>query len=403
MHILLIQQAFASLNEAGGTRHHEIARQLAIRGHKVTVLTGQVSYLTGEKIVNPGWVRSEVDDLGVEILRTYVYRGWHRSFFHRIFSFISFMISSFLVGLGRKKVDVVWGTSPPLFQAFTAWILARLKGAKFLFEVRDLWPKFAVSVGVLRNPILISLSRDLERFLYRNADRIVINSPGYRDHVLDRGAKMVDLIPNGVDTDMFSPEMADSEFRDQAELRGKFVVTYAGAHGESNDLDVVLGAALILCGNKEIRFVLIGDGKEKPSLIEKSKNMGLENIFFYPSVSKLKMPGILASADVCVAILKPIDAFKTTYPNKVFDYMAAGKPVLLAIDGVIRDVVEAAGAGIFVPPGNSEALASAVEEMWQNPKDVKRMGAAGREYVKVNFDRSKQVDALIAVMQEMNP
>lgn len=115
------------------------------------------------------------------------------------------------------------------------------------------------------------------------------------------------------------------------------------------------------------------------------------------------MPGILASADVCVAILKPIDAFKTTYPNKVFDYMAAGKPVLLAIDGVIRDVVEAAGAGIFVPPGNSEALASAVEEMWQNPKDVKRMGAAGREYVKVNFDRSKQVDALIAVMQEMNP
>ena len=403
MHILLIHQAFASLNEAGGTRHHEIARQLAIRGHKVTVLTGQVSYLTGEKIVNPGWVRSEVDDLGVEILRTYVYRGWHRSFFHRIFSFISFMISSFLVGLGRKKVDVVWGTSPPLFQAFTAWILARLKGAKFLFEVRDLWPKFAVSVGVLRNPILISLSRDLERFLYRNADRIVINSPGYRDHVLDRGAKMVDLIPNGVDTDMFSPEMADSEFRDQAELRGKFVVTYAGAHGESNDLDVVLGAALILCDNKEIRFVFIGDGKEKASLIEKSKNMGLENIFFYPSVSKLKMPGILASADVCVAILKPIDAFKTTYPNKVFDYMAAGKPVLLAIDGVIRDVVEAAGAGIFVPPGNSEALASAVEEMWQNPKDVKRMGAAGREYVKVNFDRSKQVDALIAVMQEMNP
>jgi glycosyltransferase involved in cell wall biosynthesis len=403
MHILLIHQAFASLNEAGGTRHHEIARQLAIRGHKVTVLTGQVSYLTGEKIVNPGWVRSEVDDLGVEILRTYVYRGWHRSFFHRIFSFISFMISSFLVGLGRKKVDVVWGTTPPLFQGFTAWILARLKGAKFLFEVRDLWPKFAVSVGVLRNPILIRLSRDLERFLYRNADRIVINSPGFRDHVLDRGAKIVELIPNGVDTDMFSPEMADNEFRGQAELRGKFVVTYAGAHGESNDLDVVLGAALILCDNKEIRFVLIGDGKEKSSLIEKSKNMGLDNIFYYPPVSKLKMPGILASADVCVAILKPIDAFKTTYPNKVFDYMAAGKPVLLAIDGVIRDVVEAAGAGIFVPPGNSEALASAVEEMWQNPKEVKRMGAAGREYVKVNFDRSKQVEALITVMQELNP
>jgi len=403
MHILLIHQAFASLNEAGGTRHHEIARQLAIRGHKVTVLTGQVNYLTGEKIVKPGWVRSEVDDLGVEILRTYVYRGWHRSFFHRIFSFMSFMISSFLVGLGREKVDMVWGTSPPLFQGFTAWILAKLKGAKFLFEVRDLWPKFAVSVGVLRNPMLIWLSQGLERFLYRNADRIVINSPGYRDHVLGRGARNVELIPNGVDTDMFSPEMVDADFGDQAELRGKFVVTYAGAHGESNDLEVVLGAALKLCDNKEIRFVLIGDGKEKASLIEKSKNMGLENIFFYPSVSKVKMPGILASTDVCVAILKPIDAFKTTYPNKVFDYMAAGKPVLLAIDGVIRDVVEAAGGGIFVPPGNSEALASAVEEMWQNPKDVKRMGASGREYVKVNFDRSKQVEALIEVIQELNP
>ncbi len=157
MHILLIHQAFAELGEPGGTRHHELARQLVTDGHQVTVIAGQVSYLTGERI-EKGWLQKKVDDAGVTIWRCYTYPSWHRSFAHRVLSFLSFTLSSFLSGLQVKNIDIVWGTSPPIFQVVTAWLLARLKGARFLFEVRDLWPYFAVAVGVLRNPLLIRLS-----------------------------------------------------------------------------------------------------------------------------------------------------------------------------------------------------------------------------------------------------
>jgi glycosyltransferase involved in cell wall biosynthesis len=400
MHILLIHQAFASIKEPGGTRHYEIARDLVANGHKVTVITGQVSYLTGEATGKEGLVNHEVDEHGVKILRAYAYQEWHRSFLHRILSFVSFMFSSFAFGLRTKQVDVVWGTTPPLFQGLTAWILARLKRVPFLFEVRDLWPKFAVAVGVLQNSLLIKLSEGLERFLYRKADRVVINSPGFRDHVIDRGARFVELIPNGVDISMF-PKGAGSESSTRWE-KG-FVVLYAGAHGVSNDLGVLLEAASILSDNKEIRLVLIGDGKEKNTLVEMSKEMALENVEFLPPVPKEDIPGVLASADACVAILKPIEAFKSTYPNKVFDYMAAGKPVVLAIDGVIRNVVEEAGAGVFVRPGNAGELADAVTELWGNPTDVKRMGRAGRKYVEEHFDRSKQVECLVTVLEELLP
>jgi len=166
MHILLIHQAFRALDEAGGTRHHELALYLAKHGYQVTVITSSVSYLTGA--ASDGrmtWVEEKPGGAGVTILRAYTYSAIHRSFFHRVLSFISFMFSSFVIGLRVKNVDLVWGTTPPIFQGLTAWVLARLKGVGFLFEVRDLWPAFAVAVGVLTNPWLIKASEWLERFL----------------------------------------------------------------------------------------------------------------------------------------------------------------------------------------------------------------------------------------------
>jgi len=165
MHILLIHQAFAALDEPGGTRHHELARFLVQKGHQVTVIASRVSYLTGSALTPTHLPKGEGP--GVRVLRAYTYNALHKSFVHRVFAFLSFMFSSFFIGLGVKNVDVVWGTSPPIFQGVTAWALARLKGAKFLFEVRDLWPDFAIAVGVLKNPTLIKLTLWLEGFLYR--------------------------------------------------------------------------------------------------------------------------------------------------------------------------------------------------------------------------------------------
>jgi glycosyltransferase involved in cell wall biosynthesis len=186
----------------------------------------------------------------------------------------------------------------------------------------------------------------LEKFLYRHADQVVVNSPGFIDHVRERGARNIECIPNGADTDMFDPELNGDEFRQKYDLVGKFIALYAGAHGMSNDLEVILQAAVTLSTQSDLVFVFVGDGKEKPALIQKAKEMGLKNVIFTPSVPKSEMPQVLASANACIAILKPIPLYATVYPNKVFDYMAAGRPVLLAIDGVIREVVESAGAGI---------------------------------------------------------
>jgi glycosyltransferase involved in cell wall biosynthesis len=328
-----------------------------------------------------------------------VYDAHHKSFFHRVLAFFSFMLSSFWIGLGVRNVDLVWGTSPPIFQGATAWLLARLKGAKFLFEVRDLWPQFAIAVGILTNPVLISLSEWLERFLYRCADRVVVNSPGFADHVSGRGAKRVDLIPNGADPSMFDPSDSGDAFRKANQLEDKFVAMYAGAHGMSNDLGVVLESARLLADSKNIHIIFLGDGKDKPALMARAKH--LSNVTFLPSVPKAEMASALAGADACIAILKPLEEYKTTYPNKVFDYMAAGKPVALAIDGVIREVIEAAGCGIFAAPGNSGQLADAIRRLAADSAQSRAMGLRGRKYLEENFSRAIIGNKLMDLLSEM--
>jgi glycosyltransferase involved in cell wall biosynthesis len=402
MHILLVHQAFASLDEPGGTRHHELARHLTSKGHRVTIIASPVSYLTGSSTQKRmRWVQRQDEGDGVTVLRAYTYHALHRSFLHRVVSFLSFMVSSFIIGLGVGQVDLLWGTSPPIFQGVTAWALARLKRVPLLFEVRDLWPAFAVAVGVLRNRVLIRLSEWLEGFLYRHADRVMVNSPGFIQHVTEKGAQTVTLVPNGSDMSMFDPEGDGEEFRQAHGLEGKFLCLYAGAHGMSNDLGIVLEAAEILRHQENIAILLVGDGKEKPGLMRRATKMGLTNLHFLPPVPKVEMRIALSGADACIAILKPVPLYATVYPNKVFDYMAAGRPVLLAIDGVIREVVEQAGAGWFSPPGDPQALADRIIKLASDPESARHMGLAGRAYLETHFDREELADRLAVLIQEM--
>jgi glycosyltransferase involved in cell wall biosynthesis len=402
VHILLIHQAFVSIDEPGGTRHHELARYLASQGHQVTIIASPISYLTGKaqntKIV---WCEKQTDGEFITILRAYTYPSLHRSFAFRMLSFFSFMFSSFFIGLRVKKVDLIWGTSPPIFQGLTAWALARIERLPFLFEVRDLWPAFAVAVGVLKNPLLIKLSEWLENFLYHRADQVVVNSPGFISHVTDRRALHVNLVPNGTDTIMFNPEVDGTAFRRAHSLNAKFVVLYAGAHGLSNDLGIILQAAKILKPRKDICFVMLGDGKDKPSLMAQASQESLENIIFLPPIPKVDMPAALTAADACIAILKPIEMYKTTYPNKVFDYMASGKPVILAIEGVIREVIENACGGIPISPGNPEALAQAILQLVDDPELAHRLGQQARQYVQAHFDRVILASKLLDIMLGM--
>lgn len=393
MHILLVHQLFIRPDDPGGTRHYELARRLTERGHRVTILAGTRSYLTGERIARGA---HEVLAPGLEIVRCGSLGRVHRNFVWRTLDFLSFTFTSLVAGLRLGQADIVWATSPPLLQAASAWAIAAVRRLPWVFEVRDLWPAFAIQVGVLRNRLLIAMSQWLERFLYRRADRVVINSPGFEEHVRSRGASIdrLALIPNGVDVAMFDPSGRGRSLRTELGLGRRFVAVYAGAHGLSNDLGVVLDAAASLRRVPEVIFVLVGDGKEKAALEQRATAEGLSNVVFLPPVAKTGMAEVLAAADCGIAILKPLPLYATTYPNKVFDYMAAGRPVVLAVDGVVRELVEGAGAGVFVQPGDGRALAAAVRRLARDRALARRMEARGRRLVETRFDRSLQAEQL---------
>ncbi|MCD6555200.1 MAG: glycosyltransferase family 4 protein [Anaerolineae bacterium] len=392
MHILLIHQVFVSPGEAGGTRHFEFARYAVSQGLDFTIVASDLSYVTGKRVTEAKTLVSKQELQGVQVLRAYTYPSLHRSFVWRVVAFFSFMFTSIVAAMQARHVDIVMGTSPPIFQAFSAWLVAFLRRRPFLLEIRDLWPEFAIDIGVLHNPVLIQLSRWLETFLYARATHILVNSPAYRDYLVRRGipTERISLIANGVDPTMFNPQADGSELRRQWGLEGKFIVTYAGALGLANDIPTILRAASHLRDRQDIHFLLVGDGKERPNLEALAQQLDLTNTTFLGAKPKSEIPAMLTASDACIATLKNIPMFRTTYPNKVFDYMAAGRPTILAIDGVIRQVIEAANGGIFVPPGNDRALAEAALYLADHPEEAKHLGQQARIYVTQHFNRKDQ-------------
>jgi glycosyltransferase involved in cell wall biosynthesis len=403
MHLLLIHQAFVSPNEPGGTRHYEFASHCVAQGHRFTIVASDLNYLTGQSAVSSDRPEDEQNLGGMCVVRAHTFPSLHRSFFWRVVSFLSFMLSSVKVGLSAGPVDLVMGTSPPIFQAVSAWFVSVIRRCPFLLEIRDLWPAFAIDIGVLTNPLLVFLSRWLERFLYRQASHILVNSPAYRDYLTSKGLpySKITLIPNGVDPDMFSPKARGETIRKKLKADDHFLVTYAGALGMANDIPTILEAANRLRSQSNVHFLLVGDGKERSNLEALAHQMQLSNVTFTGSFRKEQMPEILAASDACIAILKDIPMFRTTYPNKVFDYMAAGRPTILAIDGVIRQVIEAAEGGIFVPPGDGAALARAVQRLHSNRFEATKMGSSARSYVVEHFDRSRQAQEFVRLIQRM--
>lgn len=404
MHILLIHQAFKTDKDPGGTRHVELAKHLVQHGHRFTAIGSTINTTTGETFprCKGHFLTYEKIANRLSVLHAYSTPKARKGFFYRLISFWSFMLSSLIAGLSVHNIDVVVGTSPPIFQGISAYLLSRLKHVPFVFEVRDLWPDFAIDIGILKNPLLIKASKWLESFLYKHADLIIVNSPGFIPHLRKCSVpeEKIKLVPNGTQVDMYKPDDKGEKVRQDLGINNEFVVLYAGAHGQANDLGTLLLAAKKLENYKDIVFVFVGDGGERPKLIQQARNLQLENVHFVPLQPKSSIPSFLAAADVCVATLKNIPMFTTTYPNKVFDYMAAGRPTALAIDGVIREVIENANGGLFAEPGNPQALADNILKLYNDSTLRIQQGENARAYVEAHFDRSDQALKFEAVMKE---
>lgn len=403
MKILLLNQVFVSPNEPGHTRHFEMGQYLKKHGHELVIVASHVNYQTGQSTGQQRGMSVEENIGGVRVLRSYIYPTLHRSYFWRTISFLSFMFSSIWTSLQVKDADLIMGTTPPIFQALSAWFVAFLRRKPFLLEVRDLWPEFGIGMGVLKNPILIALARGLENFLYARATHILVNSPAYVDYLQSKRVpkNKITFIAYGTDVDMFRPDVDGSQVREKFGLQNKFVALYAGALGQANDIYTILRAAERLRGAERICFVLFGDGKERARLQAEAEHKKLSNVIFAGVCPKKEMPNVLAASDVCLAILQDIPMFRTTYPNKVFDYMAAGRATALVIDGVIREVIEASGGGVFVQPGNDEQLAKTILEMANDPARVQKMGASAREYLVKNLDRRDKLDETLKLLKSL--
>jgi glycosyltransferase involved in cell wall biosynthesis len=403
MKILLLNQAFVSPDEPGHTRHFEMAQYLRDHGHELVIVASDLNYQTGQRTVERHGVFTEQMIDGVRVLRSYIYPTLHRSYFWRIVSFFSFMFSSVWTALSVKDADLIMGTTPQIFQAVSAWFVAFVRNKPFLLEVRDLWPEFGISMGVITNPIVIALTRWLEKFLYARATHILVNSPAYKEYMVTKGvpANKITYIPYGTDVDMFNPNVDGLSVRKKLSLEDKFVVLYAGALGQANDIYTVLCAAKHLNEEDQIRFVFWGDGKERPNLQSEAERLDLKNVIFAGVCPKKEMPFVIASSDVCLAILQNVPMFRTTYPNKVFDYMAAARATVLVIDGVIREVIESSNGGVFVEPANHELLAETILELSKDPQRVKQMGANARAYLVKNLDRRDKLDETLLLLQKL--
>jgi glycosyltransferase involved in cell wall biosynthesis len=403
MKILLLNQAFVSPDEPGHTRHFEMAQYLRDHGHELVIVASDLNYQTGQRTVERHGVFTEQMIDGVRVLRSYIYPTLHRSYFWRIVSFFSFMFSSVWTALSVKDADLIMGTTPQIFQAVSAWFVAFVRNKPFLLEVRDLWPEFGISMGVITNPIVIALTRWLEKFLYARATHILVNSPAYKEYMVGKGvpANKITYIPYGTDVDMFNPNVDGLSVRKKLSLEDKFVVLYAGALGQANDIYTVLCAAKHLNEEDQIRFVFWGDGKERPNLQSEAERLDLKNVIFAGVCPKKEMPFVIASSDVCLAILQNVPMFRTTYPNKVFDYMAAARATILVIDGVIREVIESSKGGVFVEPANHELLAQTILELSKDPQRVKQMGTNARAYLVQHLDRRDKLDETLLLLQKL--
>jgi glycosyltransferase involved in cell wall biosynthesis len=297
-----------------------------------------------------------------------------------------------------------------LFVGVTAYFLSIIKKVPYVFEVRDLWPESAIDTGVIKNKFIINLAYWLEKFIYKHAVKINVLTPAFKQHLIN-GKNVPDekvfFIPNGADfslSDSLLTNFEPIQFKKQLGWEDRFIVTYVGAHGLANGLFQVLDAAELLKDTK-ILFLLIGDGMEKQTLIMDAKRRDIQNVVFLDSVPKTEVFKFILVSDMGASILKNLPTFKTVYSNKTFDYMACKKPVLMAIDGISRNLVEQADAGCYVEPEDAQSYNLILRKYMTSPQLIIQQGVNGYNYAKQNFDRmilaNKYLENLESVIKSL--
>jgi glycosyltransferase involved in cell wall biosynthesis len=410
--ILYVSQYFPPEMGAPAARVAELSRYWAQDGHEVTVLTGFPNHPAG--IVPQEYrrrfrrlvAREELN--GVKLVRTWLLPFPNRRTYERVMNYSSFCLSASSTGLFLERPEVIIGSSPQLLVGLAAWWLARRKRARFVLEVRDLWPESLAAVGVgTKKSFLYRTLAKIAGFLYRNCDHIVVVTSAFKEYLVQHwqvAPEKISVVENGVEAELFSPSQ-ESNLRTELGADGKFVVSYIGTLGNAHGLQTLVEAAAQLQNSTpKVLFLLVGAGAEKETLASLVRSRSLTNVRFVDQQRREKIPAYICASDACLVLLKKNEIFRTVIPSKMLEFMSCARPVILGVEGQAREILELADAGICIEPENPTELAQAVLRLSGNDQLRETLGRNGRRHVLQHFSRRQTaldyIDVLSALVEE---
>lgn len=381
MNILYIHQYFKIPSEPGGTRSYWIAKELIKDGHQVTMIT------SSSTIQEPK-VEKIIDGIRVIYLREEYSQGMNLS--KRSKAFLGFVYKSTNVALKQKNVDLVIATSTPLTIGIPALILKWFKKIPYVFEVRDLWPEVPIQMGAINHPTLIKLTRFLEKTIYKNAKHVIALSPGMQDGVVKYIPKSkTSMIPNMAKKDEFWPREKNYELMQNLGLsKDTFKVIHFGALGLANGVDTILKTAELMKDDSTVQFIFLGGGSMEDQLKKQCQEKQMPNVVFLAKTPMKETSEIVNFCDVSLVSFKDLPILYTNSPNKLFDSLSAGKPIIANSAGWTKDLVENSNCGGYVNPNQPEELRNMIKDFQANPEKTKQMGNNARELAENIFDKS---------------
>ena len=404
LRVLYIHQHFVTPRGSGGTRSYELSQRLLARGHCVTMVSGSYAGSgMGDEVEGKGRTRRGWVD-GIEVVELGLPYSNYDGFGKRAFTFISYALASVGIALLRGY-DIIFATSTPLTAGISGIAARCLRHKPFVFEVRDLWPELPEAMGVIRNPLILIALKLLEQLSYNSADAGVGLSPGIVRKIREktRGRKVIRMIPNACDLELFRPA-EENTVEEAVEGVGPedFLAVFTGTHGIANGLEAVLDAAAVLKVRKKraIKILFIGDGRRKPGLQARAVREDLDNCLFLDWVPKRRLAGVVRRADVGLMVLANVPAFYYgTSPNKFFDFISAGLPVLNNYPGWLADLIAEHRCGIAVAPDNPRAFADALEYLAEHPEERREMGRNARRLAEEKFSRETMAERFVDLLE----
>ncbi len=403
MRILFISHYFPPEVNAPASRTHEHCRRWVADGHDVTVITGVPNHPAGELF--PGfenrWLQEESVD-GIRVIRTWMLLTPNAGFLRRILNYVLFGVTAILAARRVRRPDVVIATSPQFFCGLAGAVIARLKRRPFVLEVRDLWPKSIVELDQLHEGPVLRVLEWLERWMYRSAEAIVVNTKAFIEHISALGIERdrIELIYNGIDADRFQPRPADEALRAEQDLVGRRSVAYIGTLGLAHGLGTVIEAAERLREHEDVVFLLIGAGAESGRLEAEIRERGLDNVRLLGLQPRESMPAWIATIDVLLVCLRDLPVFETVIPSKIFEFLAQERPVIVTARGEIARMASEADVALVAEPENAEALAEAILHVGSHPEEAARRARAGSEWVRKNFVRDDLARRMLSFVQQ---